>query len=34
MKGKQKVDNEAEVVGAGLFSTMEIKVREREGGKG
>lgn len=34
VRGKQKADNEAEVVGAGLFSMTEIKVSEREGGRG
>lgn len=34
MRGKQKVDCEAEAVGDGLFSMTEIKVREREGGMG
>lgn len=34
VRGKQKADHEAEVVGAGLLSVTEIKVREREGGKG
>lgn len=34
VRGKQKADREAEVVGTGLFSMMEIKVNEREGGRG
>lgn len=34
MRGEHKVDGEAEVFGAGLFPAKEIKVGEREGGRG
>lgn len=33
-RAKQKKDSDADASGVGLFSMMEIKVSQREGGRG